>query len=132
MCKRRYFARLTITFSWFVKSVLSAMSDKAPSLKSLTSVAHPCRSWKKVWAFLYKTSESERNQRQTRVLPCTCSAFEQKLSTDKVLWHPCSAPYLCDCVSDCVCVYSVFVFRCIYLLSHFNALLGSACLCSYV
>lgn len=80
------------------------------------SVTLPCESWKNIGGALmpYKSGASERNQRQTWDLYCTCSAFEKacnRHSSVAFLLHLCSASYLCDCVQFvcvrmCVCVFA--------------------------
>lgn len=138
MCKIRYFARLKILFLVCQKGV-SAMSSKAPSLKSHMSVALPSKSWNNTGALLcYINLENLRNHRQTRDSSCTCSAFKKKQntwnrqSTVAFLLYLCSAS--CVTVSglsvcECVYVFSVFACCCFAVLGFFFAVLDSACLC---
>lgn len=133
-------------FSWFVKSV-SAMSTV--HLASRVS----CQ-----FLFLVspgKTScviklENQRNQRQTRDLHCTCSAFEKSCNRQycdmSVALTSCIPPVsiclacllcVCVCVFLCIwllplCTASVFSFFCWFQLVYAVSCRMNAIICSFI
>lgn len=98
-------------FSWLVRRVLSAMSNKASRAS--------CQSWKNVRTLVFYVKLENRRETIPKLWICTCPAFKKTLVTDQVLWHFCCTSVLHPtCVTvrfACVWV-SVCAFRCICML----------------
>lgn len=94
-------------FSWFVKSV-SAMSNKALSLKSLMSVALSYKSWKNLSYAILNLRIREKPETNSGFVLYMLSIWK----TDTVLWHFCCThiPH-----PTCMIVFGLALCECYYV-----------------